>query len=141
MLISIVIPTRERGRNAPPCAGCICLRIPDRRDPNIEIVVSDNASLDDTAQVVAQANDSRVRYVRTPQRCSMRENFEFAVEHTRGDYVFMMGDDDALIPNQFAYMRALLEEHRPDSLTGTALKYTWPGEWRRPSAASPACGG
>ncbi len=132
MLISIVIPTRERAETL-RFALAACLRI---RDDNIEIVVSDNASLDDTADVVAAAKDARVRYVRTPQRCSMRENFEFAVSHTRGDYVFIMGDDDALIPNQFPYMRALLEEHRPDSLTGTAVKYTWPGEWRRPSAVA-----
>ena len=125
MLISIVIPTRERAvvlRHA----LASCLRI---ADDNIEIVVSDNASQDDTAAVVAAAGDKRIRYVRTPQRCSMRENFEFAVEHARGDYVFVMGDDDALIPNQFPYMRALLERYAPDSLSGAWVKYSWPGDW------------
>jgi glycosyltransferase involved in cell wall biosynthesis len=130
MLISIVIPTRERAETL-RFALASCLRI---RDDNIEIVVSDNASLDNTAEVVAAANDARVRYVRTPQRCSMRENFEFAVDHTRGDYVFVMGDDDALIPNQFPYMRALLEKYEPDSLTGTSVKYAWPGAWPGDSA-------
>jgi hypothetical protein len=125
MLISIVIPTRERAvvlRHA----LASCLRIPD---DNIEIIVSDNASQDDTAAVVAAAGDPRVRYVRTPQRCSMRENFEFAVSHARGDYVFVMGDDDALIPNQFPYLRALLEKFAPDSLTGAKAAYAWPGDW------------
>ena len=125
MLISIVIPTRERA-SVLRHALASCLRIPD---DNIEIVVSDNASQDDTEEVVAATVDRRVRYVRTPQRCSMRENFEFAVAHARGDYIFMMGDDDALIPNQFPYMRALLEEFRPDSLTGSKVAYAWPGDW------------
>ena len=130
MLISIVIPTRERAvvlRHA----LASCLRI---ADDNIEIVVSDNASQDDTAAVVAAAGDPRVRYVRTPQRCSMRENFEFAVGHARGDYVFVMGDDDALIPNQFPYMRSLLERYAPDSLSGASVKYAWPGDWPGDSA-------
>jgi glycosyltransferase involved in cell wall biosynthesis len=130
MFISIVIPTRERAETL-RYALAACARIDDSQ---IEIVVSDNASLDDTAAVVAAQRDARIRYVRTPQRCSMRENFEFAVSQTRGDYVFVMGDDDALIPNQFPYLRALLEAFQPDSMTGTAVKYTWPGAWRRPSA-------
>jgi glycosyltransferase involved in cell wall biosynthesis len=134
MLISIVIPTRERAETL-RFSLAACLRIDD---PNIEIIVSDNASLDDTAQVVAAADDPRVRYVRTAQRCSMRENFEFAVGHARGDYVLTMGDDDAPIPNQFPYMRALLEEHRPDSLTGTTVKYAWPDEWPGDSAPKAA---
>jgi hypothetical protein len=130
MLISIVIPTRERAEVL-RYALASCTRIVDSQ---IEIIVSDNASLDDTGEVVAAQRDDRVRYVRTPQRCSMRENFEFAVGHARGDYVFVMGDDDALIPNQFPYLRALLEKHRPDTLTGAAVKYTWPGSWPGPSA-------
>jgi glycosyltransferase involved in cell wall biosynthesis len=125
MLISIVIPTRERAAVLRHALAS-CLRI---ADDDIEIVVSDNASQDDTAEVVASTGDARVRYVRTPQRRSMRENFEFAVGQTRGDYVFIMGDDDALIPNQFPYMRALLEEFRPDSLTGAKVGYAWPGDW------------
>jgi hypothetical protein len=134
MLISIVIPTRERA-DVLRYALASCLRI---GDDAIEIVVSDNASQDHTAEVVAAAGDKRVRYARTPQRCSMRENFEFAVGQARGDYVFMMGDDDALIPNQFPFLRALLEEFRPDSLTGSKVAYAWPGDWpggRQPPTA------
>jgi hypothetical protein len=130
MLISIVIPTRERA-GVLRHALASCLRI---ADDDIEIVVSDNASQDDTAEVVAAVGDRRVRYVRTPQRCSMRENFEFAVGQARGDYVFIMGDDDAMLADQFAYMRALLEEHTPDSLTGAKLGYAWPGDWPGDSA-------
>ena len=94
MLVSIVIPTRERAEVL-RYALASCTRIVDSQ---IEIIVSDNASLDDTAEVVAAKHDDRIRYVRTPRRCSMRENFEFGVNHARGDYVFVMGDDDALIP-------------------------------------------
>jgi glycosyltransferase involved in cell wall biosynthesis len=125
MLISIVIPTRERA-GVLRHALASCVRIPDDR---LEIVVSDNASVDETSAVVAEQRDPRVRYVRTPERCSMRENFEFGVAQARGDYVFVMGDDDAPIPSQFGYMRRLLEEHAPDSLTGVWVKYAWPGDW------------
>jgi hypothetical protein len=123
MLISLVIPTRDRAEVLRYCLDA-CARIQDR---NVEFVVSDNASIDDTEETVARLKDSRFRYVRTPQRCSMRQNFEFGVSQARGDYVFTLGDDDAPIPSQFQYMRELLERHRPDTLTGSFIRYIWPG--------------
>ncbi len=71
MLISIVIPTRERAEVLRHSLAS-CTRIVDSE---VEIVVSDNASLDDTAAVVAANGDKRIRYLRTPKRCSMSENF------------------------------------------------------------------
>ena len=124
MLISIVIPTRERAEVLRHALAS-CTRI---IDPDLEIVVSDNASQDDTSAVVAANADSRIRYLRTPRRCSMRENFEFAVSNARGDYVIIIGDDDGLIPNQFAYLRAVLAERRPDSFVGSVVTYDWPGD-------------
>ncbi len=125
MLISIVIPTRDRAEVLQYCLAT-CARIGNRE---VEFIVSDNASMDDTAEVAAklQDKDSRFRYVRTPRRCSMRQNFEFGVSHARGDYIFTLGDDDAPIPNQFPYLRSLLERHKPDTLTGSTMRYNWPG--------------
>ena len=122
MLISIIIPTRDRAEVLKYSLAS-CVRI---RDSEIEIVVSDNSSVDDTPNVVAKFKDARIRYVRTPQRCSMRQNFEFAVCHASGDYIFILGDDDALIPNQFPYLRSLLERFTPDTMTGAIVKYAWP---------------
>ncbi len=122
MLISIVIPTRDRAEVLRHALAS-CVRLEDRE---IEIVISDNASVDDTAGVVAKFQDDRIRYVRTPQRCSMRQNFEFGVGLARGDYIFTLGDDDAPIPNQFPYLRKLLERYQPDTLTGSFIRYIWP---------------
>ncbi|MGO9483839.1 MAG: glycosyltransferase family 2 protein [Rhodomicrobium sp.] len=122
MLISIVIPTRDRAEVLQHALAA-CARI---RDPQLEIIVSDNSSVDNTADVVAEFKDSRIRYVCTPQRYSMRQNFEFGVSHAGGDYIFTLGDDDAPLPNQFPYLRALLERHTPDTLTGSFIRYIWP---------------
>ena len=122
MLISIVIPTRDRAEVLRYSLAA-CTRI---CDPKIEIIVSDNSSVDETPEAVARSQDSRIRYVRTPQRYSMRQNFEFAVNHARGDYICMLGDDDAPIPNQFPHLRALLERYSPDTLTGSLVRYAWP---------------
>lgn len=122
MKISIAIPTRERAEFL-GAALATCTAIDD---PDLEIIVSDNASLDDTAAVVAAAGDRRVRYVQTGARLSMRQNFEFALAHTSGDYVMLMGDDDGMLPRQFAALKAILTRHRPPALASRPLYYLWP---------------
>jgi hypothetical protein len=130
LLISLIIPTRER---APYLRESIqtAIRIPDQE---IEIVISDNASTDDTKEVISAFPDPRVKYLNTGRRVSMRQNFEFALSHASGDYVIFIGDDDAFVPGQFSFLRSILEQHGPEVLTWGVFTYGWPieGFGRRP---------
>ncbi|MCA9035135.1 MAG: glycosyltransferase family 2 protein [Planctomycetaceae bacterium] len=124
MLISLIIPTRER---------CQYLRESIRtalaiQDDQIEVLVSDNCSTDETQRVAETISDARFRYLNTGQRLSMRQNFEFALQQSRGEYVFYIGDDDGFLPGQFAALRRILEQHRPDIFSWYPLTYQWPGE-------------
>lgn len=122
MRISIVIPTRERAQyleHSLRTATAIS-------DPDVEIVVSDNASTDGTEAVVAENGDPRVRYVNTGARLSMRQNFEFALGHATGDYVIYFGDDDGILPGQFPVLRRILQDHEPDALSWDYPVYGWP---------------
>lgn len=124
MKISIVIPSRERGRYlAHSLATATAID-----DPALEIVVSDNASTDNTAEVVQGCGDARVRYVNTGARLSMRQNFELALRSSTGDYVIMFGDDDGILPGQFGMLRQILQAERPDALSWDFLTYGWPVE-------------
>jgi glycosyltransferase involved in cell wall biosynthesis len=122
MLVSLIVPTRERAAYLRECLRT-AIAIDD---PDIEIVVSDNASEDDTRAVVASFGDRRIRYLHTGCRLSMRQNFEFALEGSEGEYVIFIGDDDAFLPRQFAALRAVLEQGRPDLLSWHPLTYGWP---------------
>lgn len=124
MLISIIIPTRERARYLRHSLAT-ALAIKDDR---LEIVVSDNASTDDTRDVVESCGDARVRYFNTGRRVSMRMNFEFAFERAKGDYLICFGDDDGIVPGQFPILRSLLESRRPDGVSWTLPTYGWPVE-------------
>ena len=124
MLISIIIPTRERSEFLSYSLQT-ALEI---EDENVEIIVSDNCSEDDTETVVKGFEDPRLRYVRTDRRVSMRQNFQFALDRARGEYVMFFGDDDGILPRQFAAMRKILEAERPDGLTWSLFTFTWPLE-------------
>lgn len=122
MKISIVIPTRERAEYL----GKSIATATAIDDPDIEIVVSDNASDDDTRAVVGAIDDPRLRYLNTGKRLSMRQNFEFALGESTGDYVIFFGDDDGILAGQFPILRALLNDHAPDALSWDFPVYGWP---------------
>lgn len=122
MRISICIPTRERAIYLQSLlATCSAIK-----DDNLEIIVSDNASDDNTREVVESFSDKRIRYLNTGSRLSMRQNFENAVRAATGDYIIMSGDDDGFIPGQWPYLRTLLEQERPACLSWRSRYYLWP---------------
>ncbi len=62
----------------------------------LEILVSDNASEDDTEDVVRSYDDSRIRYVKQPQNLGANGNFNYLVEHAAGAYLLLLLDDDLI---------------------------------------------
>lgn len=127
MKISLVIPTRER---AEFLAGCLDTAL-SVNDPDFEIIVSDNCSQDDTAEVVAARSDPRLHYVRTSERCSMRANFENGLQAANGDYIIFIGDDDGVLPSGITYLRKLINRYRPEAVSWRCPKYIWPSENRK----------
>ncbi len=125
MKISIVIPTRERSQYLMHSVQT-ALEISDE---NIEIVVCDNASNDETAKVIRGIDDPRLVYVNTGGRVSMRQNFNHAFEESTGDYLIYFGDDDGISPRQFPFLRQILEKHVPDGLSWVKATYGWPSEF------------
>jgi len=69
-----------------------------------EIVVSDNASTDDTAEVVATfaRRFDRVRYFRQDENKGIDRNFDRAVEISSGEYCWLLPDDDVIKPDAVA---------------------------------------
>lgn len=127
MRVSIVIPTRERCATlAATLRTCLAIT-----DPDVEILVSDNASKDGTRALIASIADPRLHYVRTPERISQRQNFEHGIAAARGDYVMVIGDDDAVLPCQWPRLRAILQQAAPACLAWPALFYQWPSLEKR----------
>lgn len=120
--ISIVIPTRERAMYL----GASIRTVLNIDDADIEVIVADNASTDHTRDVVLAINDSRLIYLPSEERVSMRENFNRALCASTGNYVLFIGDDDAVMTGQFAYLRRILETREPDGVSWFKATYGWP---------------
>src|SRR5215831_2182729 len=99
---SIVIPTFNRSDLFPYAVRSIL----NQTFEDFEIIISDNCSVDDTPQVARQFKDPRFKYVRTPRHFTIADSWEFARSHAAGKLIFMLSDDDAMLPTaleRFAY--------------------------------------
>jgi glycosyltransferase involved in cell wall biosynthesis len=124
MKFSVLLPTRNR-------LSLLRYAIESvrRQDyDNWEIIVSDNFSEEDIAGYVHSLDDPRIQCFRTERFVPVTENWNHALERSRGDYMIMLGDDDCLLPNYFATARRLVEEQgQPDLLYSSGYVYAYPG--------------
>jgi glycosyltransferase involved in cell wall biosynthesis len=124
MKFSILIPTRDRLELLRHTVESV--RMQDYAD--WEIIVSDNASEQDVAGYVSCLAEPRVRYSRTASLLPVTDNWNRALERSSGDYLIMLGDDDALLPGCLRTGRAVIERFgQPDAIYTEALQYAYPG--------------
>ena len=114
-LLSVIIPTRERAETLQYTLRTAL----DQSSQNFEVIVSDNFSQDNTAEVVRSLSDPRIRLINPGRRLSMCDNWDFALLHAAGNYVMFIGDDDAVIPGALDKLEASIQ-------TTHCLAYCWP---------------
>jgi glycosyltransferase involved in cell wall biosynthesis len=96
-LVTIAIPTYNRADSYLPQALKSAL---NQTYPNLEIIVSDNCSTDNTQAFVTGIADPRLRYFRHNVNIGSSPNQNFCVEQASGKYLLILHDDD-LIDDDF----------------------------------------
>ena len=96
--LSICIPTYNRARFLPDLLDSIVRQIDDNNKDIIEVVISDNASMDNTTEVVNSYRDKIVNlvYFRWDENKGADRNFLKVVELAHGEYCWLMGSDDVI---------------------------------------------
>ncbi len=123
-LFTVIIPTKDRAKYLFHTLRTCTIQDYD----NLEIIVSDDGSTDNTREVVEEAasKDPRVRYVSPGSGVGMRENFEFALNQVRPGYVVALGGDDGLLPGGIQGMWEMLSSTGMDMLSWPAPMYSYP---------------
>ncbi|MCX6030226.1 MAG: glycosyltransferase family 2 protein [Chloroflexi bacterium] len=93
-LVTVIIPTYNR-------ADLLCEAVQsvlDQTYQDFAILISDNASSDNTAEAVACFGDPRIHYHRRPANVGMKENFRLAIAQAETEFVATLPDDDLYLP-------------------------------------------
>ncbi len=107
-LVSICVPTYNRARFLRESLATILAQ----DYAPLEIVISDNASDDDTEEIcrTVAERDPRVRYIRQSRNIGLYQNHNFLIGAARGELLGFFHDDDQYTPTIVtAYVRFLRE--------------------------------
>lgn len=109
---SIVIPTYNRSKYL----QCAIQGIVGQDYVDYELIISDNASSDDTEKMVSQFLSNRVRYFRNTKNVGWIKNLQNAISHSKGKYIIFHGDDDFIYDRQCLRKLYELLLHNPVGL-------------------------
>ena len=123
MKVSILIPTYNRVNYLPKAIESAL-----KQDyPNIEIIVSDNASTDGTNELVNKyMDDVRFKYYRNRKNLGMVPNWRKALyEYATGNFFMVLSDDDYLIDSEYISKAVKLIETDPEIVIVYANGYIY----------------
>ena len=127
-VLTIAIPTYNRAENLGSLLAVLEPQI--AQFPQVEVLVSDNASADTTPSVVADftarfaAVGARLRSQRHAENVGADANFVSLYKAAQGRFFWMCGDDDLIVPGGLAQvMPHLLAADPPDLLYATSYGF------------------
>lgn len=92
--VSIIVPTYNRADYLKKSLESIL----KQEYTDFEIIVSDNLSTDNTAEVVRAIGDPRIYYHCNDSNIGMARNYNMALDLARGEYIQFFSDDDIMLP-------------------------------------------
>ena len=105
--VSVCIPTYNRASILPYAVQSVLAQT----FTDFELIICDDASPDNTADVVSNWDAPRIRYIRHPQNIKRSRNMRSGYEAARGKYFIKFDDDDALTTTFLEKTVAVLESH------------------------------
>ncbi len=122
MKFSLIYPTKHR-----PKFIEMALKFLEREPyKNFEVIVSDNYT-DNSLSCEAYCRSSsleNIKYVKPPTAVGMVDNWNYALQHATGDYIFYFTDKMFLLPGVLSYVAAIVKEKQVEIVSWADSKYT-----------------
>ena len=132
-LLTIAIPTYNRAALLDSLLRVLTPQLRNR--PEIELLICDNASTDDTKLVVDRRGPDRCRYHHHAENLGSDANFVSAFQLARGRYFWLLSDDDIPVPNTIEDLLSHLRAEEYDLIYATSYGYR--EDWLKERQADP----
>jgi glycosyltransferase involved in cell wall biosynthesis len=118
--VSIVLPTYNGARYLRRSIDS-CL---NQTHENIELIVVDDGSTDDTPSIVASTYDRRIAYLRHEANCGLPTALNAGFEQATGDYLTWTSDDNFYAGNAIERMLSFLRNGKHDFVYCDFYRFT-----------------
>src|SRR4051812_49077707 len=116
---SIILPVRNGANHVRQCVDSIL-----RQSCNdLELLVLENASTDNTIEIIKSFNDHRIKIFPAPEPLSMADNWKRAVAVDKSEFMTLIGHDDVLDADYLKGMNELIAAHPTASLFQAHFRY------------------
>lgn len=112
-LVTIAIPTYNRAKSGKLLK--VIEHSLNQTYENLEIIVSDNCSEDNTQDIMHSIQDNRLKYYRQESNIGPNGNFNFCLQQATGKYFLLFHDDDAIDPD---FITTCISAIKPDQEAG-----------------------
>jgi len=127
-LVSVLIPTVNPNKRLKDLVAELL-----KSDSNeFEVVIN----LNSPGSVFSHKPDDRLKIFAEPTRLDVAENWTSAFNHSKGSYVWLIGDDDFILVEQLNEMIARLKTISSDCVTFNGWSYIFPSELTNGQALS-----
>lgn len=104
-LVSVLTVTRNRGNLLRRCVTSVL----SQTYKNIEHIVVDGASDDNTDEVIAEFNDERLHFIKLESNWPLKKTFDYGVSLCKGKYITFLDSDDEYLAEKVEKQVNLIE--------------------------------
>lgn len=117
ILLSVCIPTYNGGNRIEKCLDALAVSFGKLTD--VEVVVSDNGSTDNTSAILE--NYSKIgnyKVYHNQENLGFNENIRLLIDqYAKGKYCWIIGDDDYIDPDAIERVREILLDKKPEFIS------------------------
>lgn len=113
--LTIGIPTYNGDRYLAESIDSVLCQLPDIQGRRIEIIISDNASTDNTSAIVKRYITSYpgiVCHIVNSENIGYDRNVDNLFKAAQGKYLWLLGDDDMLVSGALRRFFSVIEQHK-----------------------------
>jgi len=106
IILTIAIPTFQGAKTIRETLESIIIQITE----DIEILIIDNASTDNTKDIVNEFLNKHyhIHYLRNEKNVGLDANYDLAIKNANGEFVWLFSDDDVLLDNSISSVIRLI---------------------------------
>lgn len=116
-LVSVIIPTHNRANLLPRSINSVL----SQTYKNLECIVVDDGSNDNTHKVVADIKDDRLIFLQHDKNKNASVARNTGIKHAKGDLIAFLDDDDEWLPTKLEKQVPLIQSLTPD----VGMVYCW----------------
>jgi len=124
-MISVIIPTYNRGRLIRRSVESVLAQTWN----DLEVIIVDDGSTDDTFQVVQGMEDARVRYLRMPRNSGASAARNYGVQNAKGHLIAFQDSDDQWLPEKLETQMRHFEQSGADVVFCAFERYAVNGDF------------